>query len=863
MAASNYYGFGNDGHSGSHTGPSYSHPPPAHNFPVQQQSSAYFGDMKYQNASPYTQPAAPRGYGNRQNYMESDTSFGAREENQSQHSMHDQGYQETYYDHSSSSHPGKPFYQDQEPEYPVSDTYVEDNKQGRKGSWNTPSDLSTEPAASYHPVQQNRYEYGSRGSGDSRYNGSGLSYTRKDQYPYKQLKSKGPPRPPQLLYCEICKISCAGSQTYKEHLEGQKHKKKEGALSSASSSQPNLKAVQTPFHCNLCVISCTGADAYAAHIKGVKHQKVVKLHTKLGKPIPPVVPAGVNSDPTSSSATTTKPPSSTVASPPQKSTDWETTSARSPQLTTNVTQDNASLSSALVTEADQEDSQDGLSESQPVGQNFVEEVRNEDGKTVRFQCKLCECTFNDLNAKEMHLKGRRHRLQYKKKVNPHLPVDLKPSNRPRKLLEERPRRHRDQRKAMQRQWKDEHFLWCMEMRRYEEDMYLRQLEEEYMFWRYEHERRMHYWESMHLRGRTGGPQPLMPSLSPQRRGTIEDHYIMRKHSQIYPSEKELKAVQKSVSLSERALKLVSDKLREENGDKDSSKGNTSLLLKGVVRVGHLSKGLLLRGDTDIHLTLLCAEKPNHVLMEKVAELLPVQLETLTKEKPNVTHDMDEAHFIITFQGDPTIKVTVSLTSHALGIKDDENDEGTPSEETTLLNMDKCTKSLSRLRQAKWFQAHADGLQSCVLTIRILRDLCQRVSTWTALSDWALEVLVEKVLSSASLPLSPGDAVRRVLECVASGVLLLDGPGLKDPCEKESCDMFESLTKQEREDITTSAQHAVRLITFRKIHKVLGMEPIRTGRNKANVQNKKRQLDSTDKAVEGEEKKVKTEDAQNV
>jgi hypothetical protein len=26
---------------------------------------------------------------------------------------------------------------------------------------------------------------------------------------------------------------------------------------------------------------------------------------------------------------------------------------------------------------------------------------------------LCECKFNDPNAKEMHLKGRRHRLQYK------------------------------------------------------------------------------------------------------------------------------------------------------------------------------------------------------------------------------------------------------------------------------------------------------------------------------------------------------------------------------------------------------------------------------------------------------------------
>lgn len=33
-------------------------------------------------------------------------------------------------------------------------------------------------------------------------------------------------------------------------------------------------------------MTCTGADAYAAHIGGAKHKKVVKLHSKLGKPIP-------------------------------------------------------------------------------------------------------------------------------------------------------------------------------------------------------------------------------------------------------------------------------------------------------------------------------------------------------------------------------------------------------------------------------------------------------------------------------------------------------------------------------------------------------------------------------------------------
>ena len=34
-----------------------------------------------------------------------------------------------------------------------------------------------------------------------------------------------------------------------------------------------------------------------------------------------------------------------------------------------------------------------------------------------------------------------------------------------------------------------------------------------------------------------------------------------------------------------------------------------------------------------------------------------------------------------------------------------------------------------------WQARANGLQSCVIVIRVMRDLCQRVPTWTPLGQW--------------------------------------------------------------------------------------------------------------------------------
>lgn len=46
------------------------------------------------------------------------------------------------------------------------------------------------------------------------------------------------------------------------------------------------------------------------------------------------------------------------------------------------------------------------------------------------------------------------------------------------------------------------------------------------------------------------------------------------------------------------------------------------MLRGVMRVGHLAKGLLLKGDNQVELVVLCADKPTLTLLKKVVELLP-------------------------------------------------------------------------------------------------------------------------------------------------------------------------------------------------------------------------------------------------
>ncbi|KAK2164091.1 hypothetical protein NP493_1432g00005 [Ridgeia piscesae] len=706
---------------------------------------------------------------------------------------------------------------------------------------------------------------------------TGVAWQSKKVFTPK-LKPKMPPKTPQLHYCEVCKISCAGPQTYREHLEGQKHKKKEIALKTGTTNPSSIgRGVQTQLRCELCDVACTGADAYAAHIRGAKHQKVLKLHTKLGKPIPSTEPMVLTN---SSTGTTTTAKASTLSS----TTTSKTATKMAPPVvpgtrkvvatpkitfvggtqlkTTGVKEEKPDIVktepdvkpnvSVEETKPDVDSLFGGDKDVQPVGHEYIEEVRNEVGTVISFHCKLCECKFNDPNAKIMHMKGRRHRLQYKKKVDPSLSVEIKPSIRMRKIQEDRMRRQAVKeeywmRRDAEEQWREEMRM----MMHYEEGMY----------------HSPGGWQGPAGRGGNFPPHGNMPGGPIIRRpDSSDDRHVMSKHTMIYPNEAELQSVQQIVSNCEKALKQVSDFLSESDakpvevkkelsvkkdavvkkdpGLKKDGKEEAAVsdseskpetpppmrALKGVMRVGVLAKGLLLHNDLSVHLVVLCSEKPTRTLLVRVADNLPKQLAIVAPdEKFDVKICVEEAAVIVSASKEPKTVCTVTFTSPVMR---DENTGATEGEGASskldppdVLDRQKCLEALAALRHAKWFQARANGLQSCVVIIRILRDLCQRVPTWSPLPQWSMELLVEKCLGSGGPNMTPGDSLRRVFECMASGILLPGGPGLHDPCEKEMTDAAGSLTNQEREDLTASAQHALRLIAFRQIHKVLGMDPL--------------------------------------
>ncbi|KAG8447868.1 hypothetical protein GDO86_015107 [Hymenochirus boettgeri] len=322
----------------------------------------------------------------------------------------------------------------------------------------------------------------------------------------------------------------------------------------------------------------------------------------------------------------------------------------------------------------------------------------------------------------------------------------------------------------------------------------------------------------------------------------DDRHVMAKHSTIYPSPEELEAVQNMVSTVECALKHVSDWIDEhkclkvENEDqtkKESSEDGVSTdesgrVLCGVLRIGLVAKGLLIKEDMELELVLMCKEKPTRSLLGTVAENLPVQIQNLTEESYHVQQCAEDASLIIQNSKEPKLTLKVILTSPMF--REEEDSPGgvenvAMKDPPDLLDRQKCLNALASLRHAKWFQARANGLKSCVIVLRILRDLCNRVPTWAQLKGWPLELICEKSIGTCNRPLGAGEALRRVMECLASGILLPGGPGLHDPCEREPTDALSYMTVREREEITHSAQHALRLLAFGQIYKVLQMDPL--------------------------------------
>ena len=194
-------------------------------------------------------------------------------------------------------------------------------------------------------------------------------------------------------------------------------------------------------------------------------------------------------------------------------------------------------------------------------------------------------------------------------------------------------------------------------------------------------------------GFQGGYGYRRKQFTPRR--TFEDRHVLDKHRSIYPEEADLHNILKVVDKVERAFKNISDKFFEDGEGSERE-------ITGVARVGDLAKSLLLKGDKNVDLVVMCSKKPTKTLLESISKSLVDELEK--KDKENIVKvEEDDGDCIkeeITTEDkyevvkDPDIsglhvtngqyKVTITLTSTLLRSNQVEGDGDDQKDETDVV-----------------------------------------------------------------------------------------------------------------------------------------------------------------------------------
>uniref|UniRef100_A0A914Y7N7 DZF domain-containing protein n=1 Tax=Panagrolaimus superbus TaxID=310955 RepID=A0A914Y7N7_9BILA len=392
----------------------------------------------------------------------------------------------------------------------------------------------------------------------------------------------------------------------------------------------------------------------------------------------------------------------------------------------------------------------------------------------------------------------------------------------------------------------------------------------------------------------GPPQPLFPNNIPvashqwtnmdnsifaANHESPDDKHVIKKYDEIKMDDARFEGVNRLVDAVEVALKAVSDKITEDDFKESQPEPPKEIKKEeekveeekeDVKLVEEKKKGeeetqkperqmvFLMNEDHEVDLVVISAVIPTKQALDKIIKLLPEHFDVAYKEKLTVTPVYEASRFLVEVGGFD-IQIRITLTCPTMREYEGKGNESRAAKELPkdCLPLAPCLAALAELRRAKWYQAKAVPIEGMNMCMVVLRDIRQRVHTWEPLNSWILSMLVQHVLESFGYPMTPGDALRRVFEAISSGIILSKRGMLYDPCEKEKIDVMEPLGPQQREDITSSAQHALRLIIFDQIHKILDMERIENTAEQKNI-NRKRPFENNENSPSGEEVELKKE-----
>lgn len=223
-----------------------------------------------------------------------------------------------------------------------------------------------------------------------------------------------------------------------------------------------------------------------------------------------------------------------------------------------------------------------------------------------------------------------------------------------------------------------------------------------------------------------------------------------------------------------------------------AKVQTDNQLTGVIEIGERPRGISLRGELQLQLAVTTEAKPDSSSLNK----LKCQLKDHLTEY-DIT--ISESSILAKYN---SFQVQIFLYRA-------KSEGNFPSDDSYQLN----NWILAEINRVKAFPIEKLNL---VPICRILRFLSKKNPLLNGLTSQWIDVIACKSFESARWPLTVGDGLRRVFGVISSGLLLFD----KNPDA-----VCQTLSKQQRMDITTASQFLLRQMSFMKIPEMLDIERI--------------------------------------
>lgn len=593
--------------------------------------------------------------------------------------------------------------------------------------------------------------------------------------------------------------------------------------------------------CPVCRIFTVSVNAYYSHIKGVKHKREVQLREEKDLPALSIVPEFVNTNvvPQLREAVIEEITlfESKMKMDPDK---WAEEQANRP---------GPGPSKA----AEKLDDMDAF--QKPIGVDFIEEVLNESGKTVCYMCTLCEVRFNDANAKDSHLIGRKHRITYKKKIDPALIVMEVKSDR--KLVEQ------------MRQWEAraenniDNALYSQDVNLFDVnwaqffEWHIEDLQEDLQTLKTQltandsFSRTVSDWLVHYRYNAIAAPRQMMASLHEAvcmvevaclsvaevinsafmglTQGDLDEERAEKSQSI------DLEKFQQMVDSNEfiDCLSQYEKKQLQQSQEKPLPPPMLRSNVMKFVRVRSLGKGFLLADDDLVDVVLYCNFFPTSQLKTIYETVLAAYLNSVqSKFTFELAKEQSEkAAFVLvakSLSSEEQFQMSIRASFTAGFIRNCH--PPLVNSVRDLLDREQCLDALCEVRRVRWFKEKVMCPEmECIVfpffqyTVRILRSICKANSALKNIPEFCIELVIVLVCNTHDFWQAVVPVIRYFFEVLASGLLFPKiGVGIGDPCQHNFPSCFAYLSIQERENYTKAVQDIVLLIKTEQLSKVLSV-----------------------------------------